>query len=924
MLWAKIPQALLQGKVSTYITANTLLWEKEVGNIFLNDSWNLLEVTLPSITEEYIQNQHARYGVRTINSASPIKIIADTWNSETIEWVSEITVSWNRIVWITPSQADNGWVIYDNNELPKNITQNAHWFALNFPTVAYVDIATGDVLESDASDATKLTEIVVMGKDANNFEVLEWWVPYSFKWHGFTVGEWYYIQDGWGYGTTPWTITMKWFSVIDADTVIFHDHPNFDAWSTPTAQAHAKDSQLLFWTVDVDALLADMEEEQAFHFMTDAWNGNNTTLTSSWNFTTRISGISLWGIPSPIVIPAWKTWFIHKRNGWVVVFYDMEIDKLESMFDKWNPQNGAPAVEYGVENWFKYARLQDTSASANSWYQYWIKNPPQAWESQVFVIEYLRDSTQTRTPWIRLRNGSDASDLALSYDSTDAFIRPAVWNGWGFEILSSEKDAYRIRHVLKVNWHNGAINYHIFPAVATTLEWNAVWWWANHLGEMKVTCLEFDVQAPPMNENTCQTADFSNFTTETLTATPVGIALLRDSAVTFNPWFGQTQIDYDFYCENNDGVRFPVKVSVTKVTNQWWSITANGNGSFSQAWWDADFFIKLEVMPNASGEVFEDAQWAVFPSSIWSQEALVFDNPYPVTWFVQWAWGQNIGWSLPYTWSWNNNNNPATSWMSFDPNPILGFRKNWQANVSAWISPRLLTIPWTQNYTTCDTVDMLSRRMDKAIDDAKPIVLETENATWYFRLSANTPANPIDINSTIITGHDLTQASAMTLKIFYVDNGSERNRQAVDIDVDQLLERFNAGDAIDSFTHVFDNDFVTLNVVDPSTGEITFTQNGRDMMYLRSELRSTALVTPAPTKTSQTFLDTMTANVYTVNFPTAMPDLNYTVQLTAINNQAFFACEIPWTKTLNSVDISAYNINGGNVQTPVSVTIEQI
>jgi hypothetical protein len=52
---------------------------------------------------------------------------------------------------------------------------------------------------------------------------------------------------------------------------------------------------------------------------------------------------------------------------------------------------------------------------------------------------------------------------------------------------------------------------------------------------MKVTCLEFDVQAPPMNENTCQTADFSNFTTETLTATPVGIALLRDSAVTFNP-----------------------------------------------------------------------------------------------------------------------------------------------------------------------------------------------------------------------------------------------------------------------------------------------------------------------------------------------------------------------------------------------------
>jgi hypothetical protein len=55
-----------------------------------------------------------------------------------------------------------------------------------------------------------------------------------------------------------------------------------------------------------------------------------------------------------------------------------------------------------------------------------------------------------------------------------------------------------------------------------------------------------------------------------------------------------------------------------------------------------------------------------------------------------------------------------------------------------------------------------------------------------------------------------------------------------------------------------------------------------------------------------------------------MPDLNYTVQLTAINNQAFFACEIPWTKTLNSVDISAYNINGGNVQTPVSVTIEQI
>lgn len=103
----------------------------------------------------------------------------------------------------------------------------------------------------------------------------------------------------------------------------------------PEATTHAKDSQLIDGTVDVDALLIDMEEEQAFHFMTDGSpSATPTTLTSTLPFTTRINGVSVGSQTSPITIPVGTIGFMHKRAGQIVVFYNTDVDWAISVQDR--------------------------------------------------------------------------------------------------------------------------------------------------------------------------------------------------------------------------------------------------------------------------------------------------------------------------------------------------------------------------------------------------------------------------------------------------------------------------------------------------------------------------------------------------------------------------------------------------------------
>lgn len=118
----------------------------------------------------------------------------------------------------------------------------------------------------------------------------------------------------------------------------------------------------------------------------------------------------------------------------------------------------------------------------------------------------------------------------------------------------------------------------------------------------------------------------------------------------------------------------------------------------------------------------------------------------------------------------------------------------------------------------------------------------TNEPTGLFLLGEDDQsAAPIPVEATsVVTGLDLTQATKMTLRLHFRDVNLGRPWQAADIDVDGMLLRFAAGDTIDAFGHMFDNDYVTINVIDPATGELSFQDEGREMAYVRAELTGRA------------------------------------------------------------------------------------
>lgn len=85
----------------------------------------------------------------------------------------------------------------------------------------------------------------------------------------------------------------------------------------------------------------------------------------------------------------------------------------------------------------------------------------------------------------------------------------------------------------------------------------------------------------------------------------------------------------------------------------------------------------------------------------------------------------------------------------------------------------------------------------------------------------------------ISTGHDFTQATGMTFKVFVRDQLADRGWDVAELDVDTMLA-ISGASTNDGFIHVFDNDFLTIDVIDAATGEITMSENGRDMEYVKS------------------------------------------------------------------------------------------
>jgi len=107
------------------------------------------------------------------------------------------------------------------------------------------------------------------------------------------------------------------------------------------------------------------------------------------------------------------------------------------------------------------------------------------------------------------------------------------------------------------------------------------------------------------------------------------------------------------------------------------------------------------------------------------------------------------------------------------------------------------------------------------------------------------PAATIDLPSNIVTGHNFTQilqdhpAAVLRVKVRDQNPAATRPWDITEIDIKQMVENFNAGIATaHAFIHVHDNDFITVNVVDPATGEIALVDNGRQMHYCWSEVAS--------------------------------------------------------------------------------------
>lgn len=140
------------------------------------------------------------------------------------------------------------------------------------------------------------------------------------------------------------------------------------------------------------------------------------------------------------------------------------------------------------------------------------------------------------------------------------------------------------------------------------------------------------------------------------------------------------------------------------------------------------------------------------------------------------------------------------------------------------------------------------------------------------------------------TGHNLTAAAGMTLKVFARDQASDRGWQVAEIDVDNMLE-IQTSSTTDALLHYFDNDYLIVNVLNATTGELAITQSGRDFEYVKSQLiaklpqaKVEAGVTDyegyldiGPVRKQWGRVDAAGSSTLTITLPKAFADDKYTV-----------------------------------------------
>jgi len=249
----------------------------------------------------------------------------------------------------------------------------------------------------------------------------------------------------------------------------------------------------------------------------------------------------------------------------------------------------------------------------------------------------------------------------------------------------------------------------------------------------------------------------------------------------------------------------------------------NGNGVFANTSGAGDYEIEVEF---AHGAAYRTA---LHPTSTLGSEAVVFLASNPVTEYARGPEGAII--TLPFVGAWNQNNNQNPSGLGMDAANVVTFQSRGNSGTSSGIALVLRDVPELAAGDLCSRTEALSDMI------GANTVYSADSGSLYL-LSSHNPVAPIDLAvTTISTGHDLTALPGQTLKFWVSDAGEDRRQwSAIEIDVDTMLAADAAGLGNEAFAHVFDNSYVTLNVIDAAAGDIEFIDNNRNVRYLRSEL----------------------------------------------------------------------------------------
>ena len=158
-----------------------------------------------------------------------------------------------------------------------------------------------------------------------------------------------------------------------------------------------------------------------------------------------------------------------------------------------------------------------------------------------------------------------------------------------------------------------------------------------------------------------------------------------------------------------------------------------------------------------------------------------------------------------------------------------------------------------QNGNQTGALDILELDMNYT----EPVSLTTtsQGSGLFMVGERHEPTAPIALPApNVVTGHNFTQINAdhpnAKLVIKIVDGPTNRNWANSEIDIATMLENVSDGVNTDSFIHIFDNDFVTVTVVDAATGELSLGESGREVAYCYSEV-----IAPVPQTATSNYQD---------------------------------------------------------------------